>query len=54
VLFAKPLEQSTVVEQLQVARHPWLALAEDLGEFGDRELAARKHGEQTQTRRLCD
>ena len=54
VLLAEPLEQAAVVEQLEVARDPRLALAEDLRQLRDRELAAGQHGQQPQPRRLRD
>ncbi len=54
MLLAEALEQPAVVEKLEVPRHPRLALAEDLGELGNREFTTRQDGEQSQTRRLGD
>jgi hypothetical protein len=38
--------------QLEVAAYPWLALAENLGEFADIELTMRKDKQQPKPCRL--
>ena len=52
MLFAESLEQSALREQPQVTRDARLALAEQLRQFGHRELAQRQHGQQPQAARV--
>ena len=54
VLLAEAFEQPAVVQQLQVPGDTRLALADNLGELGDRELATGQDREQAQARRLRD
>jgi hypothetical protein len=48
----QPVEQPGIAELLEMARNPGLALAEDLGELADGELAMGAERHQAQARRL--
>ena len=50
--FAKPVEQTGLAEQLQMAGNARLALPEDLRQFADRQLAAGAQHQEAQPRRL--
>ncbi len=48
VLLAKPFEQAGVAQEFQVPRNARLALAEDLGQFDDGELASAQRCQHSQ------
>ena len=52
--FAKAIEETGLAEQLQMPRHPRLALSENLRQLADRQLAARAQDQQAQSAGLGD